>query len=49
MDENNILIVLLLYLSGFFNEVYNVLMKKIKGYILLKYDLEIFGVFIELL
>lgn len=47
VDENNIQIAPSLYLSGLFNESYQVPMKKIKGYTLLKYDPEILGVFTE--
>ncbi|EAD0429289.1 peptidoglycan-binding protein [Listeria monocytogenes] len=47
LDENKTPIAPSLYLSGLFNEAYNVPMKKIKGYTLLKYDSEILGVFTE--
>ncbi|HEM1335147.1 TPA: MucBP domain-containing protein [Listeria monocytogenes] len=47
LDENKTPIAPSLYLSGLFNEAYNVPMKKIKGYNLLKYDSEILGVFTE--
>ncbi|EDH3592586.1 peptidoglycan-binding protein [Listeria monocytogenes] len=47
VDENNTQIAPSFYLSGLFNESYQVPMKKIKGYTLLKYDPEILGVFTE--
>ncbi|ARM72483.1 cell wall surface anchor family protein [Listeria monocytogenes] len=47
LDENKTPIAPSLYLSGLFNEAYNVPMKKIKGYTILKYDSEILGVFTE--
>lgn len=47
VDENNTKIAPSFYLSGLFNESYQVPMKKIKGYTLLKYDPEILGVFTE--
>lgn len=47
VDENNVKISPSLYLSGLFNDTYQVPMKKIKGYTLLKYDPEILGVFTE--
>ncbi|EAE1347157.1 peptidoglycan-binding protein [Listeria monocytogenes] len=47
VDETNAQIAPSFYLSGLFNDSYQVPMKKIKGYTLLKYDPEILGVFTE--